>query len=351
MKTKLNYTRKSLVIALLMTTHCATASSVFCMEDLPQSEAAHTSGMNVIATPACLKASPIAFDKMSVTDREIITRHIDSLPRMQESGDAIARLTGFLKKCIKNKPQAPLYDLIQQAIVDGEPLQCVMLGFPVKSQDMREVYDSKAGLGDLLSLLTLHHIAYEIQKVHAPGAKFQIISDYVALKKIVAHESAEIYQRDIQRLIDLFPGTLEYDRSFHDAEFAYVVSEEQAQNTRYEKASYTHDEKKIAEAKAKSSGFSDYITGMLKNIPHIRFSVHHYNNGKSNKLTLPFFSKKLGAPCHHVCTVNADSKCALGKYKTQEGHLVGEIRAFELPTMDGSIIPLTYFKNLEEQHS
>jgi pyoverdine/dityrosine biosynthesis protein Dit1 len=218
-----------------------------------------------------------------------------------------------------------------------------MLGFPVKSQSMDEVYDERAGLGDLLSLITLHHIAFEIGKVYGPGAKFRIISDYAALKDIVSPESAGIYQEDIQHLVDLFPGTLEYDRSFHDATFSYTVSDVPLEDKRYVIAG-SASAGKIMVAKAKSEGFSAYITNSLKDTPHLRFSVHQYKNGESNKLTLPFMGKKLGTPWHHVCVVDAESKSVLTKYRTNEGDAIGEMKVMDLPTIDGHVIPLTYFK-------
>ncbi len=342
MKIKLNYTNKSFAIALLMTTHMAT-TPVFCMDVLPTSETIQTTATQSIVMPECIQDSRIAFDNLSLSDKTIIAKHIECLPQLKVSGNTIKSLSEFLRNCIKNKPQMPFEDLVQQAISTGIPLQCIMLGFPVKSQNVDEVYDERAGLGDLLSLITLRHVAFEIGKVYGPGAKFRIVSDYAALKDIVSPESAGIYQAGIQHLVDLFPGTLEYDRDFHDADFTYTVSDVTLKDKRYSLAGKANAER-IMVAKAKSEGFSAYITDSLKDTPHLRFSVHHYKNGESNKLTLPFMGKKLGTPCHHVCLVDAESKSILTKYKTQEGRAVGEMKVMELPTIDGHIIPLTYFK-------
>ncbi|MBA4249578.1 MAG: hypothetical protein C0432_02270 [Candidatus Puniceispirillum sp.] len=294
-----------------------------------------------------LEKSKINIGDLSEEGIIIISKHIESLPKIDiKQGSALQAISSYLKKCIKNKPKSSIEDLVKNSIGQRERIQCVMLGFPVKSQNMDEVYNHQAGLGDFLSLLTLHYIACEIEKVYAPGVTFKIISDYVALKEIVDPESATVYQTGIQTLANLFPDTIIYDLSFHDIDCFTIFQESTAYNKRYSEAGKGNSIK-IHEALLKSKQFSDYITNEFKNIPHLRFSVHSYKNGESNKLTLPFYSNKLGTPCHHVCLVNYHYNSAFVKYKKVSAESTIELKTLDITNLNSMHISLPYFQDMK----
>jgi hypothetical protein len=118
MKIKLNCIKKSLAIALLMTTHLTT-TPVLCMDGV-SSETMQAVAAQPIAIPDCIQTSRIAFDSLSLSDKIIITRHIESLPSIQVDGATLNCLSAFLKKCIKNRPQESFENLVQHAISTRE---------------------------------------------------------------------------------------------------------------------------------------------------------------------------------------------------------------------------------------
>ncbi|MBX9977856.1 MAG: isocyanide synthase family protein [Alphaproteobacteria bacterium] len=94
----------------------------------------------------------------------------------------------------------------------GAPLLFVPLGYPYKSTNTeKKVLSPDVDMGELMGLLTLNHICYEIGKVYAPGANVRIYSDGYLCKNVLnmSDETIQNYHSGLNKLAQMFNGHIE----------------------------------------------------------------------------------------------------------------------------------------------
>lgn len=275
-------------IHIIITSLLITSSSLIGMEDrfsdqttIKQFDQENFNFPLIHPIPQQLKNLPEAF-----------MRYVNQLPRITMDNGSIeieSTITEFICKFSNSHnpitgKEVPI-EKIRRNINQGSPISFMLLGFPIKSPNSdSKVIAPSLDMAELCALLTLNHIAKEIETVYSPGAQIKLctrepfIFDFNnAAKKgggieLFSEKKVEKYQKQLKSLVNYFFPTLQIDnisniRQLYNEKYAH----EPAAINKSDKANYSV----FMQEEIRYEAFLDSLrTEVLANNDMVRASVN-----------------------------------------------------------------------------